>query len=326
MEAALIREVPQLTIPSEYKTCLTRTKEPLMHRDFLGYKAKPPHPQWPHQAKIALQFVLNYEEGGENCILEGDKHSETFLSDIIGAQAFHKARHMSMESLYEYGSRAGVYRILELFRSRQVPLTIFAVASALEKNPDIAELFMQDGHEICSHGYRWINYHGMAKDQERAHMQQAIEIQRRITGQRPLGWYTGRTSANTRELVAEEGGFVYDADDYSDDLPFYSRIVNKPHLVVPYSLDTNDMKFVANQGFNTSEHFYNYLKDAFDVLYQEGETSPKMLSVGLHCRIIGRPARFKALQQFLDYVLTFERVWITRRIDIAKHWLQHFPY
>ena len=297
-----------------------------MQRDFVGYKAKPPNPQWPNKAKIALQFVLNYEEGGENCILEGDSHSETFLSDIIGAQAFHNARHMSMESLYEYGSRAGVYRILELFSSRQVPLTIFAVASALQKNPEIAEAFMQGGHEICSHGYRWINYHGIDKNLEREHMQQAIEIQTRLTGQRPLGWYTGRTSAHTRELVAEEGGFVYDADDYSDDLPFYSRIIEKPHLVVPYSLDTNDMKFVANQGFNTSEHFFSYLKDGFDVLYQEGETSPKMLSIGLHCRIIGRPARFKALQQFLDYVLRFERVWIARRIDIAKHWLHNHPY
>lgn len=295
-------------------------------RDYKGYGENPPHPQWPGGARLALQVVLNYEEGGENCVLNGDTGSETFLSEIIGAAKFENARHMSMESIYEYGSRAGVWRLLRLFKKYDVPVTIFAVALALEKYPDIAKAFMQEGHEICSHGYRWINYHGMDEKTERAHMQKAIEIIKRLTGERPLGWYTGRTSENTRRLVAEEGGFLYDADDYSDDLPFWSKLGGKPQLVVPYTLDANDMRFATAQGFNTGNHFYTYLKDTFDVLYAEGETAPKMMSVGLHCRLVGRPGRIAALERFFQHVKKHDKVWICRRVDIARHWHQHHPY
>jgi putative urate catabolism protein len=272
-----------------------------------------------------VQFVLNYEEGGENCVLHGDAASETFLSEIVGAVPFVGARHMSMESLYEYGSRAGVWRVLKLFRERRLPITVFGIAMALERNPLVAETVLKDGHEICSHGYRWINYHGMPIEQEREHMRLAIEIQKRITGSRPLGWYTGRTSENTRALVAEEGGFLYDADDYSDDLPFWSRMVEKPHLVVPYTLDTNDMRFAAIQGFNSGDQYFTYMKDAFDTLYEEGAEKPRMMSVGLHCRLIGKPARFQALKRFVDYALSHDKVWVARRVDIARHWRTHHP-
>ena len=295
-------------------------------RDYKGYGENPPHPRWPGDARLALQVVLNYEEGGENCVLNGDSGSETFLSEIIGAAKFENARHMSMESIYEYGTRAGVWRLLRLFKKYDVPVTIFAVALALEKYPDMARAFMQDGHEICSHGYRWINYHGMDEKTEREHMQKAIDIIKRITGERPLGWYTGRTSENTRRLVAEEGGFLYDADDYSDDLPFWSTLGGRPQLVVPYTLDTNDMRFATAQGFNTGDQFYTYLKDAFDTLYAEGATAPKMLSIGLHCRLIGRPGRIAALERFFQHVKKHDKVWICRRIDIARHWHQHHPY
>ena len=294
-------------------------------RDLIGYGRTPPAAPWPGGARVAVQFVLNYEEGGENCILHGDPASETFLSEIVGAAPFRGARHMSMESIYEYGSRAGVWRILNLFRDRQIPLTVFAVAMALDRHPDVAGEVLRDGHEICSHGYRWINYHGMPEEMEREHMARAIEIQTRITGERPLGWYTGRTSANTRRLVAEEGGFVYDSDDYSDDLPFWSRVVDRPHLVVPYTLDANDMRFAVAQGFNSGDQFHAYLRDAFDTLYEEGASAPKMMSVGLHCRLVGRPGRFAALKRFVDYVLSHEKVWIARRIDIARHWIARFP-
>jgi allantoinase len=295
-------------------------------RDLAGYGPYPPMANWPGKARIAVQFVLNYEEGGENCVLHGDKTSEIFLSEIVGAVAFVGARHMSMESIYEYGSRVGVWRLLDLFRSREVPLTLFAVAMALERQPKVAEVGLKDGHEICSHGYRWINYHGMPVEQEREHMARAIEIQTRITGERPLGWYTGRTSENTRRLVAEEGGFVYDADDYSDDLPFWSRVIDKPHLVVPYTLDTNDMRFATPQGFNCGDQFFAYLKDAFDALYTEGEARPRMMSVGLHCRIVGRPGRVQSLARFIDYVRAHDRVWLARRIDIARHWMKEHPH
>ena len=295
-------------------------------RDLAGYGANPPQANWPGKARVAVQFVLNYEEGGENCVLHGDKQSEIFLSEIVGALPFVGARHMSMESLYEYGSRVGVWRLLELFRDRQVPLTLFAVAMALERQPRVAEVALKDGHEICSHGYRWINYHGMPIGEEREHMQRAIDIQKRITGERPLGWYTGRTSENTRTLVAEEGGFLYDADDYSDDLPFWSRMVAKPQLIVPYTLDTNDMRFATPQGFNSGDQFFTYLKDAFDCLYREGETRPKMMSVGLHCRIAGKPARVQSLARFIDYVRSHDKVWLPRRIDIARHWIKEHPY
>ena len=291
-----------------------------------GYGQTPPKAKWPGKARIAVQFVLNYEEGAENSVLHGDPASEIFLSEIVGAQPFVGARHMSMESLYEYGSRVGVWRLLELFRSREVPLTLFAVAMALERNPKVAEVAMKDGHEICSHGYRWINYHGMPIEQERAHMAQAIEIQKKLTGERPLGWYTGRTSENTRNLAAEEGGFLYDADDYSDDLPFWSTQVSKPHLVVPYTLDTNDMRFATPQGFNSGDQFFSYLTDAFDALYAEGETTPRMLSIGLHCRLVGRPGRIQSLARFVDYVRGHDHVWLARRVDIARHWRKEHPY
>lgn len=295
-------------------------------RDLCGYGSKPPHANWPNGAKIALQFVMNYEEGGENCLLHGDAASETFLSEIIGAQAFVGQRHMSMESLYEYGSRAGVWRVMRLFREMNIPITLFAVAMAMQRNPDVIEQALKDGHEICSHGLRWIDYKDIPKSLEKEHMQQAIEIHKSITGDAPKGWYTGRTSENTRDLLVERGGFTYDADDYSDDLPFWSGLCDKPHLVVPYTLDTNDMRFAAPQGFNSGEQFYTYLKDAFDVLYDEGDECPKMLSIGLHCRIIGRPARFAALKRFVEYVKSKEDVWFARRIDIAEHWIAEHPH
>jgi len=295
-------------------------------RDLIGYSDQPPHAHWPDDARVAVQFVLNYEEGGENCILHGDPASEKFLSEIIGAEPFEDARHMSMESIYEYGSRAGVWRILELFRARKIPITVFAVAMAMQRHPQVIEQALKDGHEIASHGYRWINYHGMSIEEERAHMEKAIAIHSDICGARPLGWYTGRTSAHTRDLVAEEGGFIYDADDYSDDLPFWSKQVAAPHLIVPYTLDTNDMRFATAQGFHTGDQFASYLIDAFDTLYAEGATSPKMMSVGLHCRLIGRPARFAGLVKFINHVQKHEKVWMARRLDIAKHWIKMHPY
>jgi len=294
-------------------------------RDLVGYGAHPPRAGWPGGARIALQFVLNYEEGAENSVLHGDAGSETFLSEIIGATA-RAARHMSMESLYEYGSRAGVWRVLRLFRERKLPLTIFAVAMALERNREAAAAFVADGHEIASHGWRWIDYHGMPEAEERDHIARAVETIRDVTGARPLGWYTGRTSENTRRLVAEYGGFLYDADSYADDLPYWELVGGKPQLIVPYTLDTNDMRFATPQGFNTGEQFFAYLRDAFDTLYAEGAESPKMLSIGLHCRLAGRPARLAALARFLDHVQRHDRVWICRRVEIARHWHEHHPY
>jgi allantoinase len=292
----------------------------------VGYGPHPPHADWPGGARIALQFVLNYEEGAENCILHGDAGSEPFLSEIVGAQPYVGARHMSMESLYEYGSRAGVWRLLRLFGERKLPLTVFAVAQALERNREAAAAFLENGHEIASHGWRWINYHGMPEAEEREHIARAVESLREVTGERPLGWYTGRTSANTRRLVAEHGGFLYDSDSYADDLPYWEQVAGKPQLIVPYTLDTNDMRFATAQGFNTGEQFYAYLRDAFDVLYAEGEQSPKMLSIGLHCRLVGRPARMAALAHFLDHVQGHDQVWICRRIDIARHWIARHPH
>ncbi len=303
-------------------------------RDLIGYGRTPPHARWPGGARIALQFVLNYEEGGENCVLHGDQASETFLSEIIGAQAF-PMRHMSMESLYEYGSRAGLWRVLRLFEERQLPLTVFGVAMALERNPEAVSAFRQLGHEIACHGLRWISYQNVDEATERAHMLEAVQIMRALTGEAPLGWYTGRDSPNTRRLVVEHGGFAYDADHYGDDLPFWQRVETNdgrsvPHLVVPYTLDTNDMRFAAAQGFNSGTQFFDYLRDAFDVLYAEGDPDgldrPKMLSIGLHCRLVGRPARAAALARFLDYVQGHDKVWITRRIDIAHHWKSAHPF
>jgi putative urate catabolism protein len=307
-------------------------------RDMVGYGPNPPHAQWPGQARIALQFVLNYEEGAENNVLHGDPASETFLSEIIGAQAF-QMRHLSMESLYEYGSRAGLWRLLRMFEERKLPLTIFGVAMALKRNPEAVAAFRELGHEIACHGLRWISYQNVDEATERAHMREAVDIIRELTGAQPLGWYTGRDSPNTRRLVVEHGGFEYDADHYGDDLPFWERVEYadasgarqvRPHLVVPYTLDTNDMRFAAMQGFNSGTQFFDYLKDAFDVLYAEGDPNgldrPKMLSIGLHCRLAGRPARAASLARFLDYVLQHKHVWITRRVDIASHWKSVHPY
>jgi putative urate catabolism protein len=295
-------------------------------RDLIGYGGKPPQAKWPRKARIALQFVLNYEEGGESSVLHGDRASEAFLSEIVGAQPVEGARSMSMESLYEYGARVGVWRILDLFRRYELPLTMYGVAMAMERNPAAVEAFLKAGHEIASHGWRWINYQHLPVEEEREHMRRAIEIHRRLTGERPLGWYTGRTSPNTRRLVVEDGGFVYDADDYSDELPWYDPSYGKPQLVVPYTLDANDMRFATPQGFNSGEQFFQYLKDSFDALYAEGAHAPRMMSVGLHCRIVGRPGRIAALERFLKYVSGKRQVWIARRIDIARHWLRHHPY
>jgi putative urate catabolism protein len=294
-------------------------------RDYVGYGPNPPHPRWPGNARVAVQVVLNYEEGGENCVLNGDPAAETFLSEIINAPRV-EGRHMSMESIYEYGTRAGVWRLLALFRKYKIPVTIFAVALALEKYPAIVDAFLADGHEICSHGYRWINYQEVDEATEREHLHKAVEIIRRLTGSPPAGWYTGRTSPNTRRLVAEAGTFLYDADDYSDDLPFWTTTAGKPQLIVPYTLDPNDMRFATPQGFNTGEQFFTYLKDAFDTLYEEGATAPKMMSVGLHCRLVGRPGRIAGLERFFRHITSFPDVWICRRVDIARHWHEHHPY
>ena len=294
-------------------------------RDLVGYGAQPPNAQWPGGARVALQFVLNYEEGGENSVLHGDAGSEAFLSEIIGAASF-PARHMSMESIYEYGSRVGVWRILDLFRRYQMPLTVYGIAMALQRHPAVVEAFLKDGHEIASHGWRWISYQDAPLDVEREHLQKAIDIHTRVTGERPLGWYTGRTSPNTRKLVIEDGGFVYDADDYNDDLPWYDTRYGKPQLIVPYTLDANDMRFATAQGFHSGDQFYTYLKDTFDTLYAEGKTTPRMMSVGLHCRLIGRPGRIASLERFMKYVRRKSKVWYARRIDIAQHWLAHHPH
>jgi len=295
-------------------------------RDMVGYGASAPKAGWPRGARLALQFVLNYEEGGESSILHGDKASEAFLSEIVAAQPLEGVRHMSMESLYEYGSRVGVWRLLELFRKHHVPLTVFGVAMALERNPGVVEAFLKAGHEIASHGWRWINYQYVPLEVERSHMQRAIEIQKKLTGERPLGWYTGRTSPNTRRLVVEDGGFLYDADDYNDELPWYDTRYGKPQLVVPYTLDANDMRFATAQGFNSGQQFFDYLKDSFDVLYEEGRRVPRMMSVGLHCRLAGRPGRIASLEKFLKYAKTKGKVWFARRIDIARHWLKAHPH
>lgn len=294
-------------------------------RDLIGYGSTPPQANWPCGARLAVQFVLNYEEGGENCILHGDSASETFLSEMIGAVPFVGQRHMSMESLYEYGSRVGVWRLFKLFANKGIPLTIFGVAMALERNPAVAEAALKAGYEICSHGYRWIDYRNVPEDVEREHIALAVAILKRLTGDAPLGWYTGRTSENTRRLVVEHGGFLYDADDYNDDLPFWTKVGDKSHLVVPYTLDVNDMRFAAYQGFNCGDQYFSYLKDSFDTLYEEGGETPRMMSVGLHCRLVGKPGRIKALERFLDYVLAHAGVWCCRRIDIARHWQQHHP-
>jgi putative urate catabolism protein len=304
--------------------------QPAYPRDLVGYGRNPPHADWPGRARVAVQFVLNYEEGGENCVLHGDAGSEQFLSELFNPPAF-PDRHLSMESVYEYGSRVGVWRILREFERRGLPLTVFGVSMALQRHPELTAAFKELGHEIACHGWRWIHYQGMDEAVEREHMQIGMEIIERLTGERALGWYTGRDSPNTRRLVADYGGFLYDSDYYGDDLPFWSTVTKTdgssvPHLIVPYTLDTNDMRFSLPQGFSHGDEFFEYLRDAFDVMYAEGEERPAMLSVGMHCRLLGRPGRFKALQRFLDHIGKHERVWVCRRVDVARHWIARHPY
>ncbi len=300
-------------------------------RDLKGYGRRTPHAQWPGRARIAVQFVLNFEEGGENCVLHGDKASEVFLSEIVGAQAF-EARHLSMESMYEYGSRAGVWRILREFEQRRLPLTVFGVGMALQRSPEVLAAFLENGYEIANHGLRWIHYQNLPEATEREHMREASRLLRELTGgEWPLGWYTGRDSPNTRRLVADQGGYEYDSDYYGDDLPFWLHVARTdgsrvPHLVVPYTLDANDMRFASPQGFNTADHFFAYLRDTFDALYAEGEEAPKMMSIGMHCRLLGKPGRIVALQRFLDHIGAHDRVWVCRRIDIARHWRATHPF
>lgn len=299
-------------------------------RDLTGYGRTPPQADWPGGARVALQFVLNIEEGGENCVLHGDGGSEQFLSEIIGAASY-PDRHMSMESIYEYGSRVGHWRILREFERRGLPLTAFGVAMAMQRTPDLVAACLEAGHEIGSHGWRWIHYQQMPIDLEREHMRRAVAIHRELTGAAPLGWYTGRDSPNTRQLVVEHGGFVYDSDHYGDELPFWTTVTlpdggTRPHLVVPYTLDANDMRFATPQGFNTATQFFDYLRDSFDVLYAEGADTPRMMSIGMHGRLLGRPGRFMALQRFLDHVAKHDKVWICRRIDIARHWIDRHPF
>ena len=294
-------------------------------RNLSGYGGTPPDPQWPGNARIALQFVLNYEEGGENCILHGDAASEAFLSEIVGAQPYAACRHMNMESLYEYGSRAGYWRLYRLFREYDLPVTVFAVAMALERNPSVIESMQEAGWEIASHGYRWIDYQFVEEAVEREHLERAVAVHERLTGERPLGWYLGRCSPNSHRLAAEYGGFLYNADSYADDLPYWDHACGEPQLMVPYTLDVNDMRFATPQGFNTGRQFCDYLKDTFDELYREGAESPKMMSVGLHCRLAGRPGRTAALREFLEHVIEHDAVWIARRIDIARHWREAHP-
>ena len=299
-------------------------------RDLAGYGREPPQARWPGNARVALQFVLNYEEGGENSVLHGDPGSEQFLSEMFNPPSF-PDRHLSMESIYEYGSRAGVWRILREFERRGLPLTVFGVSMALQRQPEVTAAFKELGHEIACHGWRWISYQGVDEATEREHMRLGMQIIQQLTGERALGWYTGRDSPNTRRLVADFGGFDYDSDYYGDELPFWMKIRKTdgavvPHLVVPYALDTNDMRFSLPQGFAQAEDFFIYLRDSFDTLYAEGDTSPRMMSVGMHCRLLGRPGRIVALQRFLDHVHKRDRVWICRRIDIARHWKQIHPF
>jgi putative urate catabolism protein len=299
-------------------------------RDFVGYGRDVPAADWPQRARVAVQFVLNYEEGGERSVEDGDAGSETFLSEIVGAPSY-PARHMSMESIYEYGSRAGVWRLLREFERRSLPLTVFGVARALERNREATAAFVELGHEIACHGLRWLHYQEVDPATEALHLREAAAIVTRLSGTAPQGWYTGRDSPNTRRLVVEHGGFLYDSDYYGDDLPFWTvvRTVDGravPHLVVPYTLDANDMRFATPAGFGTAEDFFVYLRDAFDVLYDEGAERPRMMSVGMHCRLLGRPGRIRALQQFLDHIGAHDQVWVARRVDIARHWAQRHPY
>lgn len=293
-------------------------------RDMIGYGRQPPHPHWPGNARVALQFVLNFEEGGESSVLHGDAASEAFLSEIVGAQAYKGIRHANMESIYEFGSRKGFWRLHRLFTERQIPVTVFAVAMAIARNQSAVEAMQNAEWEIASHGYRWIDYQFFKEQTELEHLQKAIEIHTQVTGSRPQGFYLGRSSPNTHRITAEHGSFIYSADSYADELPYWNNAHKKPLLMVPYTLDANDMRFATAQGFNTGEQFYQYLKDSFDMLYAEGEHSPGMLSIGLHCRLVGRPGRAQALARFLDYGLAHQNVWFARRIDIANYWIEQF--
>ncbi|MGH1479065.1 MAG: allantoinase PuuE [Geminicoccales bacterium] len=295
-------------------------------RNLIGYGENPPYAAWPDKARIAVSFVLNYEEGGEMCLLHGDPESEAYLHEVPGSPPLIGQRNMNIESVYEYGSRAGFWRVRRLFMERGLTLTIYGVGMALERHPDAAKAMVEAGFEIASHGYRWIDYQTMPEDEEREQMRLAIQAIERTTGSRPLGWYTGRNSPNTRRLVVEEGGFLYDSDSYADDLPYWELVGGKPHLVIPYTLDNNDMKYGVLNGFSDGDGFFTYLKDAFDMLYAEGAEVPKMMSIGLHCRLVGRPGRAAALARFLDYVQNHERIWITTRTEIAKHWVKTQPY
>ena len=292
-------------------------------RDLIGYGSKKIKVKWPRNAKLALQFVLNYEEGSENSVLHGDKYSETFLSEIIGAKPI-KGRHLNMESIYEYGSRRGFWRIHDLFTKKKIPLTIFGVGMALERNKEVCKAIKKANYEVASHGWRWIDYQNVSKVKEKKDMKLAIRSIKKIFGNKPLGWYTGRCSPNTLDLILENGEFLYCSDTYSDDLPYWIKKGKKKQLMIPYTLDNNDMRFATNQGFNSGDQFYNYLKDSFDTLYEEGKVSPKMMSVGLHCRLIGRPGRIQSLKKFLNYVLSFKDVWICKRMDIAKYWIKNY--
>jgi putative urate catabolism protein len=289
-------------------------------RDLVGYGRNPADPKWPGGARLAVQFVVNYEEGGERSILHGDRESEAFLSDVLGAVPWPGQRHMNVESMYEYGSRAGFWRLWRMFGERRVPVTVFGVATALARNPDAVAAMKEARWEIASHGLKWIDYRDVPEAEERAHMREAIRIHTEVTGERPLGWYTGRSSVNTLTCVLDDGGFLYSSDSYADDLPYWVNGPKGPHLIVPYSLDANDMRFTNAQGFPGGEEFFAYLRDTFDVLYAEGGSAPKMMSVGLHCRLVGRPGRAASLMRFLDYVASHERVWVATRLDIARHW------
>lgn len=305
---------------------MAKKKETPYPRDLKGYGANPPHPRWPGGARIAVSFVLNFEEGGERSILHGDKESEVYLHEVVGLAPRKGRRDETVESVYDYGARAGFWRVLRLFGERKLHFTSYAVGMAVARNPEAAKAMAEAGHEIASHGWRWIDYQKMSVAEERKHMKLAIDTIARVCGVRPVGWYTGRLSGNTRKLVVEEGGFLYDSDAYDDDLPYWLNVAGKGQLVIPYTLDNNDMKFGTAQGFNQGQDFFTYLRDTFDTLYREGETAPKMMSVGLHCRLVGRPGRAAALARFLDYVQNHEKVWVCRRADIARHWRQVHPY
>ena len=295
-------------------------------RDMIGYGDSPPHPRWPGNARIAIQIVVNYEEGGESSILHGDDDSEAHLSEIVSARPYPGVRHPNMESIYEFGSRTGFWRLHRLFTGRRIPITVFGVAMAMERNPQAVEAMLTAGWEIASHGWRWIDYQFMPEDEEIRHLERAVDVHTRMTGKAPEGFYLGRTSPNTHRITAEHGRFVYSADSYADELPYWITDHAEPLLIVPYTLDANDMRFATTSGFNSGEQFFTYLKDTFDFLYAEGETAPRMMSVGLHCRLVGRPGRAAALARFLDYVMSHDQVWLARRIDIARHWIQHFPW